>query len=419
MLNFATEGVKMLKRHIQNELESFLKIMPVVLIAGARQTGKTTLVESLSQNSHYTYVTFDDEFTLTNARNDPAGWLASLPKPLLIDEVQRAPEIFLPIKRDVDQHRNPGRYLITGSANPLLLPRLGDSLAGRMGIVNLYPFSQGELKNIQETFISKIFADELPFQKFKPLEITELHLMILRGGFPVAHFLNDLQDINRWVRSYLQTMMERDVRDISNIEGLRELPRLFRLLATRCGNLLNASEISRSLGMVNMTLNRYMRLLEILYFIYLLPAWYSNLGKRVTKSPKFYICDTAIMAQLMEVNQDRLQNDPSLAGQFLENFIFTELLKQRSWSSIPFELYHFRDGDAEVDFVLEQPDGSVVGIEVKSANKVRTDDLKGLKHLKKLSESKFKRGIVLHSGSQIELLEKDIYAIPLQALWSR
>lgn len=408
----------MLKRNIEQELESFLKIMPVVLIGGARQTGKTTLIESMAKKDGYHLVTFDDELILSHAARDPSGWLMAQPKPLIIDEVQRVPELFLSIKRDVDQHRKAGRFLLTGSANPLLLPRLGDSLAGRMGIVTLYPFSQGEIHQIKETFISTIFDKPPSIQKFQELSIESLHELFLRGGFPSVQNFENIEDVTRWIRSYLQTIMERDVRDISHIEGLREFPRLFRLLATRSGMLLNISDLSRTLGMVNVTLSRYLRLLEILYFIYLLPPWYTNLGKRLIKSPKLHIADTAILAQLLGVDKKNLLNDPALSGQFLENFVYTELLKQKSWSSIPVELYHFRDGDHEVDFVLERSDGTIVGIEVKSARLIRQDDLKGLKHLKNLSKERFKRGFVLHLGNQIEPLGSDFWAVPLQALWS-
>lgn len=410
---------KMLKRNIQAELEAYLKIMPVVLITGARQTGKTTLVESVAKKQHYTYLTFDDEPTLANARRDPSGWLNAYKKPLIIDEVQRFPELFLAIKRDVDQNREPGRYLLTGSANPLLIPRLGDSLAGRMGIVNLFPFSQGELQHIKENFISYLFEQSPSANtKIEPLLNENLHHFFFKGGFPPVQLFKEMKDVSRWVRSYLQTIIERDVRDLSQVEGLREFPRLFRLLATRSGMLLNIADLSRSLGMVNMTLNRYLRLLETLYFIYLLPAWFSNHGKRLTKSPKVHICDTAILAQLLEVDESKLRNDPSLAGQFLESFVFAELLKQKSWASIPCELYHFRNGDYEVDLILERSNGDIIGIEVKSSRTLHSDDMRGLVHLKKIAGKKFKRGIILHPGSQIEPMDKDIWAMPIQSLWT-
>lgn len=407
----------MLKRQLQQRLDEFLKTFPVVLLTGARQTGKTTLVESIAENGSFLYRTFDDEMSLTNASADPSGWIEALPKPLIIDEVQRFPELFLSIKRDVDRHRHSGRYLLTGSANPLLLPRLGDSLAGRMGIVTLYPFSQGEIQGKENQFASRIFLEEFSFKEFEPLSLDSLAERMLRGGYPPAQSLAGLEDVKRWVSAYLQTLMERDVRDISNVQGLREFPKLFRLIATRSGQLLNVSDLSRSLGMVNVTLNRYLRLLETLYLVHLVPGWYSNLGKRIVKSPKLHLIDTAIMGQLLEIDQARLIDNPQLAGQFLESFVFAELLKQKGWSSIDYELYHFRDGDYEVDFVLERPDGSIVGIEVKCAKTIHTNDLRGLKHLKSLTKKQFKQGIVLHLGTSIEPLGEDLWAVPVQALW--
>jgi len=407
-----------LKRHIQEEVKAYLRIMPVVLITGARQTGKTTLVETIVRDDGFSYFTLDDELALSSARRDPSGWLASLPKPVVIDEVQRVPEIFLPIKLEVDQNRQPGQFLLTGSANPLLLPKLGDSLAGRMGVVPMLPFSQGELRHIKEQFLPRIFGETLLLEPGGPLSREALYQMLLRGGFPVVQSLPDMHDVHRWVHSYLQTMMQRDIRDISNIEGLLDFPRLFRLLATRSGALLNTSDLSRSLGMVSMTLNRYLKLLETLFFIYLLPAWYSNLGKRLVKSPKLHLCDTALLAQLLEVDKKRLQENPSLTGQFLESFVFAELLKQKSWAPFRLELYHFRDGDYEVDFVLERTDGTLVGIEIKSAQMLQEEDLRGLKHLKNLSKGKFLRGLVLHQGTQVQPLGDELWAVPLQALWS-
>jgi predicted AAA+ superfamily ATPase len=405
----------MLKRHIEEEVEAHLRILPVVLLTGARQTGKTTLARAIAKRRGWAFATLDDALTLSSAQRDPAGWLLSLPKPVVIDEVQRVPDLFLAIKYDVDTQRIPGRFLLTGSANPLLLPRLGDSLAGRMGIIFMLPLSQGELRGTRERFIHRAFEEDLCAESLEELPQGALHHIFLSGGFPPAVELKDAQNRGRWIRSYLQAMMDRDVRDLAQVEGLREFPRLFRLLATRSGALLNVSDLSRSLGMVHMTLNRYLRLLETLYFVHLLPAWYSNRGKRLIKSPKLHLCDTAILAQLLDVNQERLAEDPPLCGQILESFVFSELLKQRSWSTIPFDLYHMRDGDFEVDFLLERQDGSLVGVEVKSTRTIRSEDLRGLKHLQQISS--LKRGIVLYLGSRIEALGDGLWALPVQALW--
>ncbi|MCH9613288.1 MAG: hypothetical protein SP1CHLAM54_02870 [Chlamydiia bacterium] len=409
----------MFERNIEAEVRAYLKIMPVVLLLGARQTGKTTFTHEIMKKNGWHYVTLDDEASLSFAKRNPEAWVEGLPKPIVIDEVQRVPEIFLAIKRDVDENRSPGRYLLTGSANPFLLPKLGDSLAGRMGIVSMFPFSQGELLGVKETFIKKALNGSFDQVQLSPIDERFWCEMMLRGGYPPVHSLESLGDAKRWVNSYLQTMMERDVRDISNIEGLREFPRLFRLIATRSSNLLNVSELSRSLGMVNMTLNRYLRLLETLFFIHLLPAWYTNLGKRMIKSPKLHICDTGIMAQLMDINVERLQSDRSLFGQYLESFVFSELMKQKSWCDQECELFHFRNGDHEVDFILEKADGGVVGIEVKASLKVGSNDARGLLHLKQLIGKRFHRGIVLYLGTKTELLGEKIEAIPVQSLWSK
>lgn len=406
----------MFKRHIKSELESYLEFMPVVLLTGARQSGKTTLMEILRQEDGFSYYTFDDEETMSRAFRDPAGWIASLPKPVIIDEVQRVPQIFLPIKRAVDIDRKAGQFILTGSANPLLLPKLGDSLAGRMGLVSLYPFSQGELYQKKETFIEKLFSDELHSETLPSFSHEALHTMLLKGGFPLVQELDERQR-KQWVSSYLRTVMERDVRDITQVEGLREFPRLFRLLATRSASLFNISDVSRSMGMPNTTINRYLRLLETLYFIYLLPAWYTNLGKRVIKSSKLHLCDTGILSQLLEINEERLLADPYLKGQVLETFVFTELQKLKSWSEPTVELFHYRNGTNEVDFILERPDGRIVGVEVKSAKTIRSDDFKGLRHLKSVAKDKFVRGVVLYLGNQLHPMEKDLWTVPLQGLW--
>ncbi len=406
-------------RFVKKELEALLKIMPVVFLTGARQSGKTTLVEEIAKERKIPFLTFDDPMVLSQARKDPSGWLESLEKPIILDEVQRAPEIFLPMKRDVDLNRHPGRYILTGSANPLLLPKIGDSLAGRMGILTMYPFSQGEIRKREEIFISTVFEKEIKSKKLTTLSRKEWASILLKGGYPPLQPLKREEDRHRWIRAYLQTMLGKDVRDLANIEGTREFPRLLKLLATRSSMILNGADLSRTMGMVNMTVNRYLRLLETLYFVYQLPAWFHNRGKRIAKSPKIFLQDTAILANLLEINEKKLCDDPMLMGQFLETFVACEVLKQKSWSPIPFELHHFRDGGYEVDLVLERQDGTLIGIEVKSAKTLQSQDLRGLRHLKKLGGAHFHRGIILHMGESIQRLEEGIWAMPLESLFRK
>jgi len=406
----------MLKRHIEKKLNSLLSFMPVVLITGARQAGKTTLVEMLCKQNGYAFHSFDEDIVVSNALKDPAGWIHGLEKPSIIDEVQRAPEIFLPIKRSVDSNRKPGQFILTGSANPLLLPRLGDSLAGRMGILDLYPFSQGELRGKESSFIEQVFGEVTRKKESPKLPRKDLCDILLKGGFPTVQSL-DHEERRNWISSYLQIMLTRDVRDISNVEGLRDFPMLFRLLATRTANLLNISDLSRSLSIVNVTVKRYLRLLEALYFVYLLPSWFNNHGKRLIKSPKLHLCDTAFLGHLLAMDKEKLIHDPSLMGPLLETFVFTELQKLKSWSTIDFNMFHFRSNLHEVDFILEGYDGSIVGIEVKSARTVRPDDLKGLNYLQSIAKKNFHKGIILYLGDEVISINKDIVAMPVQALW--
>ena len=266
----------------------------------------------------------------------------------------------------------------------------------------------GEIIEKRESFLSTVFEVKLAPKNLSKLSRPKLYEILLWGEFPPVQDLNTIENLHRWIRSYLQTIMERDVRDLANIEGLREFPNLFRLLAYRTETLLNISELSRSLGMVHVTLKRYLRLLEALYFVYLLPSWHSNQGKRLTKSPKVYLCDTAILTTVLGMDSDNLETNPTFTGQVLESFVFSELLKQKSWSTTPFELYHFRDRDVGVDFVIEKPDGTLVGIEVKSANIIHNGDLKGIYHLKSLAKKSFSKGIILHFGTQIQQLDEDI-----------
>lgn len=404
----------MLKRHISKKLEKYIQLFPVTLVIGAHQSGKTTLA---GKKNGYTYYTFDDPSSFANAKEDPASFIEFIQKPAILDEVQRGAEIFLPIKYDVDQNRKKGRYLLTGSANPLLLPKCGDSLAGRMGILTLYPFSQAELLQKKSHFLEALFGEGFAPRQLDPIEKETWAQILTRGSFPPTITLDSEADVQIWIESYLRSMMDRDIRDLANISGITEFPRLLRLLAYRSASLLNFSEVSRTLGMANVTLNRYVRLLETLFFVHFLPAWYTNHGKRLTKTPKIHLCDTSFLAHLLDVNSEKLLKDPSLLGQFLETFVFTELQKLQSVSEVRFNLFHFRDGTKEVDFVIERSANEIYGIEVKSSSSVANADLKGLKHLRESSNGKFKKGLILHTGKRIEQMSEDIWAVPIQALW--
>jgi len=411
----------MYQRNLTQNIVDALGDTPVVLVNGARQTGKSTLVQWICRNQHPAqYVTLDDVSVLSAAKTDPAGFLAGFSGPLVIDEIQRVPELFFALKALVDKDRTPGRFLLTGSANVLVLPKLADTLTGRMEILSLWPFSQGEIQSHKETFLDAVFSPELSQSNGATEERDSLFQSILTGGFPEVIQRASEARRKAWFNAYITTILQRDIRDLSRIEGLASIPRLLSLLAVRSGHLLNFSEISRTSGLPQATLKRYMALLEATFLIKLLPPWSANLSKRLVKSPKIFEIDTGLLGYLIGMDKNRLNTEPELAGTLLENFVIMELTKQISWSQTRPQMFHFRTqvGGKEVDIVLEDAAGRIVGIEVKAAHTVKAGDLAGLKLLAEEIQERFVRGIVLYTGSQFVPFGNNLMAVPVSALWN-
>ena len=410
----------MIRRNVETLLLAALADSPVVLLVGARQTGKITLIESPAfRESNRRFITFDDANVLAAAKADPTGFLSSCPEPLALDEIQRVPELFLAIKASVDRNRAPGRFLLSGSANVLFLPRFADSLAGRMEVMTLWPFSQGELEGVREGFIDAVFASRL--QRLAPLakwdERKEIRRRALGGGFPEVRTRPTTERRKAWYGSYLTTLLQRDVRDLSRIEDLTAMPRLLAILAARTGGLLNTADISRSSGIVQTTLKRYLSLLQTLFLFQELPAWSVNVGKRYVKMPKAFLSDTGLSAYLLHLTEERLDQEPGLCGALLENFVCMELRKQVAWSKEHPQLFHWRThGQQEVDLVREAG-GRLVGIEIKAGTTVTANDFKGLKALAADAGQRWVRGIILHSGSEMLSFGDNLVAMPISALW--
>jgi predicted AAA+ superfamily ATPase len=410
----------MYTRNITDKVFEALQDTPVVFLNGPRQAGKSTLVQMLTEDKHPAkYLTFDDSNVLAAASADPAGFIAGLEGALVIDEVQRVPDLFLAIKAEVDRNRKPGRFLLTGSANILLLPKLAESLVGRMEILTLWPLSQGEIKSCKEAFVDRLFSKKTISVESTSLATSTLFKKILSGGFPEVLSRTSANRQKAWFSSYVTTILQRDVRDISNIEGLTSIPRLLSLVASRACGLLNYAELSRSFAIPQSTLKRYLSLLETTFLVKLLPAWSGNLGKRLVKSPKVLLTDTGLIAHLIGVDQQRLKEEPQFFGGLLENFAAMELVKQIGWSKVQPQLFHFRTQTGqEVDFLLEDSAGRIVGIEVKASSTVRSDDLKGLRMLSDSVGDKFIRGIVLYCGSDYVPFGSKLAAVPMSELWS-
>lgn len=405
------------KRNIMPVIEKAITRSRVILLNGARQVGKTTLANEISKRKDYSYFTFDDELTYLAAVGNPSGFISEIKKPVILDEIQRVPELFLAIKKEVDQNPDPGKFLLTGSANALLIPKLGDSLAGRMEVIDLMPLSQGELNGTKEVFIDAVFNKWTVKNKINSINKEDLYKKIIFGGYPSIQRLDE-EDCLAWMRNYLNLILKRDIKDLAQIEKLTELPNLLKILSSRVSNLLNIAELSRECKIPAKTLHRYFVLLETIFLVNSQPAWSTNISQRFLKSPKVYMLDSGLLSYLLDTNIEKAMANSTHMGKIVENFVVSELRKQATWSKIITQMYHCRTASGqEVDIILEDRSENIVGIEVKSSQTVGTSDFNGLKYLKDKVKDKFVMGIVLNTGSSIIPFDKDLYAMPINALW--
>lgn len=405
----------MLPRFLATALQDALTDTPAVLLVGARQVGKSTLTRLVHPGR--AALTFDDLDTLAAAQSDPQGFVAGLPGTVTLDEVQRAPGLFLPLKAAIDRQRTAGRFLLTGSANVLTLPTVADSLAGRLEVLTLWPLSQGELEGQPERFIDLAFGDAPPPLTLSGLPESELLTRLLRGGYPEAQARTPARR-RAFFQSYLNTILGRDVRELAAIDGLTRLPNVLALLAARSSGLLNVADLARAAGVPHSTLTRYLALLEAVYLTLTVPAWASNHTKRLVKAPKVQLVDTGLCAHLLGVDAARLSRERTLLGPLLEAFVTLELLKARGWSEAQPGLHHYRThAGQEVDLLLEHPDGRLVGVEVKATGSPNAADFKGLRALQAEEPRRFHRGVVLHLGERATPFGERLHALPVGALW--
>lgn len=412
----------MIHRHLAESLLAALADTPVVLVNGARQTGKSTLVQAPEiAGRHRTFLTFDDPGLLAAARRDPVGFVAGLAGPVTLDEIQHVPELFSAIKLAVDGQRESGRFLLTGSANVLLLPRLSESLAGRMEVLTLWPFSQGEILGKREALLDAWFSPEAawPTARKEAHRHSELLRAVLLGGYPPVIARSGTGRRAAWFQAYVTTILQRDVRDLAQVADLTVMPRLLALLASRVGGLLNYADLSRSLAVPQTTLKRYFALLEAIFLIQVLSPWSRNLGQRVIQTPKVYLNDTGLLAHLLGATPERLAADPVLAGGLFENFVLMELRKQSAWSSTRPRFHYWRTASGqEVDVVLEDPAGRLVGVEVKAGATLGRGDVRGLQALADTVGKRWVRGILLYTGTEIIPFAANLHAVPMSLLWT-
>lgn len=405
-------------RWIEPRITEALLDTPVVLLAGPRQAGKTTLVRQIAEQQGLRYLTLDDALTLLSAREDPVGMIRSLDR-AVIDEIQRAPQLLLAIKKSVDDDRRPGRFLLTGSANLMALPTVADSLAGRMETLSLLPLSQSEIESNSANWIDRAFTGQL-LQVDKPALGSELIERILRGGYPEAISRSSPKRRVAWARQYIDAIIQRDVRDVAGIDKLDHLPRFLRALAQTAGQMCNYTKLGGQVGLDGKTAARYISVFEQMYLLKRVDVWARNRLNRVVKTPKLQFLDSGLLATLLGLNTEELNQDRMRLGSLLESFVFSELLKHTTTANDDYRLMYYRDADKfEVDVVIENTSGQIIGVEVKAAASIKESDLRGLKKLASLAGDQFKMGILLYDGTEIMPLSEKLWAVPLSTLWGR
>jgi predicted AAA+ superfamily ATPase len=403
----------MYERFVERRAQEALSDTPVVLIVGPRRAGKTTLVRKMGEVGR-TYIT--DQTFLAAAQSDPVGFIRGLDR-AIIDEIQRAPDLLLAIKKTVDEDYRPGRFLLTGSANVLTLPRIADSLAGRMETIQMLPLARAEIAGRAPTFLERLFARKLQGDR-QAIVGDELVQLALLGGFPEAISRESERRRQDWARSYLTSVLTRDLRDIAEIEKLTELPKFVRLLAEHSGQLVNYSQFGSSINVSHKTGQRYVALLEQVFLVSTLQPWYTNALKRIAKTPKLHFLDSGLLATARGLSFDRVKADRGVFGALLESFVFSEVLKLMTASDLRLTPYHFRDQQMhEVDIVLERDDGMIAGIEVKTAATVKSSDFAGLRTLAEACKERFAYGVVLYDSTELVPFGDRLAAAPLSSLW--
>ena len=404
-------------RFIQRRVEERLQDSPVVLIHGPRRCGKTTLALHLGKMHGYAYFSFDDEGVLSAAKEDPVGFVAGLPDRVVLDEIQRIPELLTSLKLVVDRERKPGRFILTGSANVLLLPRLSDSLAGRMAIIRLHPLSRCELLGRESGFLARLATDGFEWRRTERLgdEIAEI---IAVGGYPEA--LARPTDARRlaWSRDYIESIIQRDVLDLARIRGQEVLPDLLTAAADRTAQIFNLADLAAPFSLSRPTIRDYVTLLERIFLIHRLRSWHSNALSRLIKSPKLHIGDTGLACTILDLTASDLKSDRKRYGHLLETFIVQEIRRQAGWSDRPPRLGHFRNRDGvEADLVLEFGPNRIAAVEVKLSATVRAKDFRGLKKLQSALGERFVRGVVLYDGEDALPFGEGLWAVPIGCVW--
>lgn len=409
----------LLRRALADTAREVIETFPAVVIQGARQVGKSTFAQLLVTDRPSRLVTLDDPATFESSRLDPSGFVDQFPEgTLVIDELQRSPELILPIKASIDRDRRPGRFVMTGSSNLLRLPRTPDSLAGRAVTIELKPLSQGELRGVRDDLMTALRAAGDVADVTSQMTRTDYVAAIATGGYPEARLLNQRMR-NVWFDSYLERLMERDVADVAPRVDSSRVASVLRLLAAGQSGELVKSRISRDSGIPETSVGAYLDLLDTMYLTARLPSWTPNLTSREVARPKSVVVDSGLALRLSRVTEQQLLPISSAhLGAAMEGFVVAELVKQQGWSAEEFQLFHYRDrAGLEVDVIVEFYDGSVMGIEVKSGSTFKGEYFAGLRAVRDKLGDRFVGGYVLNTSSKAAAFGDRLWGLPISALW--
>lgn len=403
-------------RFIEEQITTALQDTPVVCVIGPRQIGKTTLCKQIAPDR--AYFSFDDQTILQLAKSDPQGFVASLPGRVTLDEIQRVPELLFAIKHDVDQNRHAGRYLLTGSANLLLMSQVKESLAGRIEIVHMHPLSEAEKSSHRSNFLELLLSQNITGELSPGTTVSEeIATRLCQGGYPEP-LTRTANRAKRWYEQYLNSLIQHDVRDIATIYEHGQLLKLTGLMALRTGQLLNVSTVANELKLTRESVDKYLAILEHLFLFYRLPAWHSSRTKRLIKTPKVHIIDSGLAAMFHQLAPEQWMTKSQIFGQLLESFVLQQIRVQASWLDRSLSFSHYRDKDQkEVDIVIE--DGSdVYGIEIKKSSTIQDKDGTGLRILAAQAGANFKGGVIFYSGQHtLPLPLPNCFAVPITQLW--
>jgi len=395
-----------------------MKLRRVVVISGARQTGKTTLTKQVI-NETGIYRSLDDTDMLEFALSDPKGFVANKSGIMVIDEIQKAPKLIPEIKQVVDKNNRPGQFLLTGSANILTLPTISDSLAGRVKHIRLRPLTTGEIMGKKPSFLNRAFNKDFP-EKITGFNKADIIDLAFRGGYPEAAAINNLQHRKDWHIDYLNTIIERDLKDITNIHRQDTLKSLFDILASWSSKFMELTQITSALSINKITLDSYINTLVLMFMFEKVPPWLKTDYERIGKRSKFYATDTGIMTSVLNWNPKDVFVNNDRSGKLIETFIFQELAALIDLEK-KYSFFQYRDRvNREIDFLIEREDETLLGIEVKAGHNVSINDFKAQKWFREnlVKNTKAYIGIVVYSGDRTIQFEENLLAVPIAALWT-